>query len=105
MTDFIAVWLLDRGYAENYEQGQRFAAALAAGECTDEMVEVLGRNIDIFMNLGAPVIDRTLLPYMLEKYQFAEKLINFWIANPKDTNSLFFFNNCRRYGLTRPEIG
>lgn len=99
MDKQIAVWLLKRGYADDLEQGVRFAQALANNECTDEMLETLGHNIDIFMNVGGPVTAENLLPFMQEKYEMAVKLIKFWAANPKDTNAVFFFNECRKNGV------
>lgn len=95
----IAVWLLQRGYAEDLEQGARFAEALAKNECTEEMLEVLGHNIDVFMTVGGPVTAENLLPFMQEKYSMAQKLIKFWGENPKDTNAIFFFNECRKHGV------
>jgi hypothetical protein len=36
---------------------------------------------------------------MQEKYDMAKKLIKFWSENPKDTNAVFFFNECRKHGV------
>ena len=95
----IAVWLLQRGYADDLEQGIRFAEALGKNECTDEMLDTLGHNIDVFMTVGGPVTAENLLPFMQEKYSMATKLIRFWNENPKDTNAIFFFNECRKQGI------
>lgn len=105
MLDLIAVWLLERGYAENFEQGLRFAHELDKNKCSEEMIAVLSKNIDIFMNVGQPIVEKTLLPYMLDKFNTASKLIKFWIANPKDTNAVFFFNACKSHGIERPQVG
>ena len=67
MEKLIAVWLLKRGYADDVEQGVRFAEALAKNECTEEMLETLGHNIDVFMTVGGPVTAENLLPFMQEK--------------------------------------
>ncbi len=99
MEKLIAVWLLKRGYADDVEQGIRFAEALAKNECTEEMLETLGHNIDVFMTVGGPVTAENLLPFMQEKYEMAQKLIKFWSDNPKDTNAVFFFNECRKNGV------
>ncbi len=103
MDKQIAVWLLKRGYADDVEQGVRFAQALANNECTEEMLETLGHNIDVFMTVGGPVTAENLLPFMQEKYEMAVKLIKFWAANPKDTNAVFFFNECRKNGVDPTE--
>ena len=87
MEKLIAVWLLKRGYADDVEQGVRFAEALAKNECTEEMLETLGHNIDVFMTVGGPVTAENLLPFMQEKYEMAQKLIKFWSENPKDLKS------------------
>jgi hypothetical protein len=43
------------------------------------------------------------MPFMQEKYAMASKLIKFWSENPKDTNAIFFFNECRKHGV-EPEL-
>jgi hypothetical protein len=63
------------------------------------MLETLGHNIDVFMTVGGPVTAENLLPFMQEKYEMAQKLIKFWSENPKDTNAVFFFNECRKNGV------
>lgn len=100
MEKQIAVWLVQRGYADNLEQGIRFAQALANKECTEEMLDALGHNIDVFMSVGGPVTADNLLPFLLDKYNMAQKLIHFWNENPKDTNAIFFFNECRKLGIS-----
>jgi hypothetical protein len=100
MDKQLAIWLMQRGYADDLEQGVRFARALAENECTEEMLDTLGHNIDIFMTVGGPVTAEKLLPFMQEKYAMAIKLIKFWSENPKDTNAVFFFNECRKHGIT-----
>lgn len=99
MEKQIAVWLLQRGYADSLDQGVRFARALEKKEYTEEMLETLGHNLDIYMSLGAPVTQENLLPFLLDKYSMAVKLIKFWNENPKDTNAIFFFNECRKQGI------
>ncbi len=99
MEKQIAVWLVQRGYADNLEQGIRFAQALANNECTEEMLDTLSHNIDVFMTVGGPVTAENLLPFLLDKYSTATKLIKFWNENPKDTNAIFFFNECRKHGI------
>jgi hypothetical protein len=37
--------------------------------------------------------------FMQEKFDMAKKLIKFWSENPKDTNAVFFFNECRKHGV------
>ena len=103
MEKQIAVWLLQRGYAEDLEQGIRFAESLAKDECSEEMLDTLGHNIDVFMTVGGPITAENLLPFMQEKYAMASKLIKFWSENPKDTNAIFFFNECRKHGV-EPEL-
>ncbi|MBP8599524.1 MAG: hypothetical protein KBI24_10035 [Selenomonas sp.] len=100
MEKQLAVWLLQRGYADDLEQGLRFVEALAQNTCTEEMLDTLGHNIEIFMSVGEPVTAENLLPFMQERYQTAIKLIRFWSESPKDTNAVFFFNECRKYGVT-----
>lgn len=95
----IAVWLLQRGYANNLDQGIRFAQALEKKECTEEMLDTLGHNLDVYMTIGTPVTQEKLLPFLLDKYGMAIKLIKFWSENPKDTNAIFFFNECRKHGI------
>ncbi|MCR5758686.1 MAG: hypothetical protein K6F95_12405 [Selenomonas sp.] len=102
MEKQIAVWLVQRGYADDVEQGVRFAEALAKNECTEEMLETLGHNIDIFMTVGGPITAENLMPFMQEKCNMAKKLIKFWSENPKDTNAIFFFNECRKHDV---EVG
>ncbi len=75
MEKQIAVWLVQRGYADNLEQGIRFAQALANNECTEEMLDTLSHNIDVFMTVGGPVTAENLLPFLLDKYSMATKLI------------------------------
>lgn len=99
MEKQIAVWLLQRGYADNLGQGIRFAQALENKECTEEMLNTLGHNIDVYMNVGGRVTQENLMPFMLDKYNMANKLIRFWTENPKDTNAIFFFNECRKQGI------
>ena len=99
MEKQIAVWLLQRGYADDLEQGIRFAQALEKKECTEEMLDTLGHNIDVYMTVGGPVTQENLMPFMLDKYRMATKLIKFWLENPKDTNAIFFFNECRKQGI------
>ena len=95
----IAVWLLQRGYANDYEQAMRFATNLNDQQCSEEMVNELSKNLDIFMSLGQPVTAEKLLAFLTEKVQFATKLIKFWTENPKDTNAIFFFKECHKYGI------
>lgn len=94
-----AVWLLQRGYANELTQAERFALAIRKNECTEEMLSVIGGNIDVFMNLGQPITASNLQPFLQDKFQLANKLIKFWIANPKDTNAVFFFNECRKLDI------
>ena len=100
MEKQLAVWLLQRGYADDLEQGLRFVEALAQNTCTEEMLDTLGHNIEVLMNMGEPVTAENLLPFMQERSQTAIKLIRFWSESPKDTNAVFFFNECRKYGVT-----
>ena len=63
-----AVWLLQRGYANELTQAERFALAIRKNECTDEMLAVIGGNIDVFMSLGQPITASNLQPFLQDKF-------------------------------------
>ncbi|MBR2214680.1 MAG: hypothetical protein IJ849_02840 [Selenomonadaceae bacterium] len=90
MEKELAAWLISKKYAVYPDQALEFVRALQKGECPAEMVDLVQKNLDLLMEMGGSITAEKLVPFFQEKLKSAEKLINFWRENPKDTNAVFF---------------
>lgn len=91
----IAVWFLSHELAETLQQALDFVRLIEKGETSEEMAVVLNKNLDVRLQLGGNVTADAALKFLQEKRTTAEKLIAMWEKNPKDTNAVFFFRDCK----------
>lgn len=97
MKTKLAVWLVQKKYAESVPQAEEFLAAIERNECPPELPALLDKDMDIHIANGGTVTEETALSFLQEKLKTAKKLIAFWEANPKDTNAIFFLRKYNQY--------
>ena len=97
MKTKLAVWLVQKKFAESVPQAREFLDAIERNECPPELPALLDKDMDVRITLGGTITEEAALNFLKEKLKTAEKLIAFWEANPKDTNAIFFFRKYNQY--------
>ncbi len=97
MKTKLAVWLVQKKYAESVPQAETFLSAIRQGTCPPGLIDILRKDMDVLIAVGNPITEEKALAFLQEKLKTAEKLIAFWEENPKDTNAIFFLRKYNQY--------
>jgi len=93
----LAAWMVQKEFAENMDDAIFFVKAIKEGNCPEELLKKLMKNIDVMMAIGSKVTAENAVPFLRNKLKDAEKMIAFWEANPKDTNAVFYHRRLEEY--------